>query len=123
MILGRLLVTLPRPAYNFALSDPLPANMEAVNSSFSTESQAYSRFLQPARSGSEWWWEDASPVQELRDDRIVYTASYLSAGVHEFFYLARATVRGVAAAPAARAWLMYEPEVFGRTEGGQRTVE
>ncbi len=69
--LMRLLVTLPKPAYDFALSDPLPANVEAVNTSFATESQAYGRFVQPSRRGSEWWWENESPRQELRDDRAI----------------------------------------------------
>jgi uncharacterized protein YfaS (alpha-2-macroglobulin family) len=32
-------------------------------------------------------------------------------------------VKGKATAPAAKAFLMYEPEVFGRTGGGFRIVE
>ncbi len=113
MLLVRLTVTNPKPYFHFLLTDPIPSNLEIVNSNFAVESASLSRFLDKKRSDQGWW--SSSPNYEYRDDRLVVTQDYLSAGVHEFFYLARPTLRGRASAPAARVSLMYEPEIFGRT--------
>src|SRR5690606_29742697 len=116
--LVRLTVTNPKPRFNFLIEDPLPAAAEVVNTGFAVESAAASRFLQKKRSGASgagYWWQGGSAKYEYRDDRVVITADYLAPGVHEYFYYMRPTVRGTAGRPAARAFPMYEPEVFGRS--------
>ncbi len=124
LYLVRLTVVNPRPSFNFLINDPLPSSLEGVKSGFATESSRMDRFLRDRRvTGATWWWESGSERYEYRDDRVVITRDYLRPGIHEYFYLARALVKGKATAPAARAFLMYEPEVFGRTGGGFMTVE
>jgi len=120
--LCRVTVVCPKPFFNALIVDPLPSTLEIVNTAFRTESSAAAKFETKA-SASRFWWEDSLPVIEYRDDRIVITQDYLSPGAHDFFYLVRPSVKGRAAAPAAFAKLMYEPEIFGRTDGGTMVVK
>ncbi len=123
--LYRLTVVSPKPVFDFLLQDPLPSNVEAVQTAFATESASYGRFLRKQEresGGGYYWWMRSAPRQELRDDKVVFVQSYLGAGIHEFFYLGRATLHGRAGAPAGRAFAMYEPEIFGRTGSGAQDV-
>jgi len=117
LYLNRLIVVNPKPIFQFVLTDPLASGMEAVNTSFSTESASYSRFLEKKREtgGRTWWWESSQDNYEYRIDRVILTKSYLTPGVHEFFYLSKPLLRGRSYWPAAEAKAMYEPEIFGRT--------
>jgi uncharacterized protein YfaS (alpha-2-macroglobulin family) len=67
------------------------------------------------------WW---SPFdhRELRDDRVVYFATRLWKGTYTATYVARATTPGVFVRPPAHAEEMYNPAVFGRSDGGVFTV-
>ncbi len=123
--LVRLTVVTPKPVFQFMLQDLLPSNMEAVQTGFATESSTYDRFLRKKRRdsrGNQYWWEFDWAKYEYRDDRFLATQEYLSAGIHEYFYFARANLRGEVSHPAARAFAMYEPEVFGRTDSGATEV-
>jgi len=53
---------------------------------------------------------------------VVYFASVLWAGSYTTSYLARATTPGVFVRPPAHAEEMYNPAVFGRSDGGVFTV-
>ncbi len=124
LYLYRITVVNPKPYFNFLVSDPLPSNVEPVTSNFATESAAIDRFLREKREPqSGWWWEHDSDRYELRDDRVVISRNYLSPGIHEFYYLGRPVVKGKSTAPAAHAFLMYEPEVFGRTGSADAIVK
>ncbi len=122
--LYRLTVINPKPVYYFVLDDPLPSNVEAVNTGFQTESSSFNRFLEEKREDeeSDYWWMNSNVTYEYRDDRVVVLADYLPVGVHEFFYIGRATVKGVSTYPAAQAFGMYEPERFGRTGAGTQVI-
>jgi hypothetical protein len=69
---------------------------------------------------SGWW----SPFEhrEIRDDRVVWSARVLWRGTYTVTYLARATTPGVFIRPPAHAEEMYNPAVFGRSDGGVFTV-
>ncbi len=124
LYLYRITVVNPKPYFNFLVSDPLPSNVEPVKSNFATESAAIDRFVREKREPqSEWWWEHDSDRYELRDDRVVISRNYLSPGIHEFYYLGRPVVKGKSSSPAAHAFLMYEPEVFGRTGSADTIVK
>ncbi len=114
LYLFRLTLINPKPYFNLVISDPIPSNVEIVNLAFSTEKSSLGRFL-VGRHRSGFWWENAVPNTEYRDDRVIITQNYIDAGIHEYVYLVRPTVKGKAQVPAASAKLMYEPEVFGRT--------
>jgi alpha-2-macroglobulin len=102
-----------------AVTDPLPAGFEAVESWFATSAAAVS--AQQDRQGEEegswtWWWERGGFDHiERHDDRVQLFATRLSEGLHEFSYIVRATTVGTFRTVPARAEEMYEPEVFGRT--------
>jgi uncharacterized protein YfaS (alpha-2-macroglobulin family) len=68
------------------------------------------------------WW---SPFdhRELRDDRVVYSARALWKGAWTASYIARATTPGVFVRPPVHAEEMYNPAVYGRSDGGVFTVK
>ena len=105
-----------------AVSDPLPAGFEPVESWFATTASDLAR-AQVTRELSEreenpwrpWWDRGGFDHVERHDDRVLVFATRLSEGVHEFAYIARATTAGTFRTAPAHAEEMYEPEVFGRT--------
>ena len=138
----RLRITLPAERRFLALEDPLPAGLEAVDLSLRTTGlpgpaaaatepdegeeetpQEGNGYLYDWYYGS-WdagWW---SPFdhRELRDDRVLYVATYLWRGTYTASYVARATTPGVFVRPPAHAEEMYNPAVQGRSDGGVFTV-
>jgi hypothetical protein len=87
------------------ITDPLPAGLEAVDTSFATASQAVQA---PA---SSWAIGD----QQIRADRIEAYADHLSAGIYHLHYLARGVTPGTFAWPGANAHIADRPEEFGRS--------
>jgi len=103
-----------------AVTDPLPAGFEAVESWFATTAASLAREQdnQGDRSSENWfsWWERGGfDHVERFDDRVQLFATRLSEGRHEFTYIVRATTAGTFRTAPARAEEMYTPEVFGRT--------
>ena len=102
-----------------AVTDPLPAGFEPVESWFATSAAALSSAQddQPGvdESWSAWWQRGGFDHVERHDDRVELFATRLSEGRHEFSYIVRATTSGTFRTAPARAEEMYEPEVFGRT--------
>ncbi|HEV2670010.1 MAG TPA: alpha-2-macroglobulin family protein [Gemmatimonadales bacterium] len=139
----RLWITIPSNRQFVALTDPLPAGLEAVDLSLRTTGElpgpgAATPENQPGETGEEeeaggylygwyygsWdagWW---SPFdhKELRDDRVVYVATVLWPGRYSATYIARATTPGTFMRPPAHAEEMYNPGVQGRSDGGTFTV-
>jgi uncharacterized protein YfaS (alpha-2-macroglobulin family) len=105
-----------------AVTDPLPAGFEPVESWFATTARDLAsqqdRQTNEGGDASDWrnWWRYSGfDHVERHDDRIVLFATRLAEGVHEFSYIARATTSGTFRTAPTRAEEMYEPEVFGRT--------
>jgi hypothetical protein len=143
----RLRITLPADRQFVVLDDPLPAGLEAIDLSLRTTGlpPGPGRAAEPpsggpteeeaaegeAMEGRSWgwyygswdsgWW---SPFdhRELRDDRVVYAATFLWKGTYTATYLARATTPGTFVRPPAHAEEMYNPAVRGRSDGGVFTV-
>jgi uncharacterized protein YfaS (alpha-2-macroglobulin family) len=131
----RVRITVPDERHFVVVDDPLPAGLEAVDLSLRTVSPLGPRFtdydpaMEEASSESSWWygsWDSGlwSPFdhKELRDDRVVYSATVLWKGAHMATYLARATTAGTFVVPPAHAEEMYNPGVNGRTGGSDFTV-
>ena len=55
-------------------------------------------------------------------DRTVLFADYMSPGTYVYEYFARATTPGVYMGLPAHAEMLYYPDVFGHSDGGQFTV-
>jgi uncharacterized protein YfaS (alpha-2-macroglobulin family) len=130
----RVRVTVPSERAFVVVDDPLPAGLEAIDLSLRTVGGiARSGAAEPEEGegtegtaeGPRWtfgswdsgWW---SPFdhRELRDDRVVYSARALWAGSYTATYLARATTPGTFQKPQAHAEEMYNPAVYGRSDGG-----
>ena len=139
----RLKITVPENRSFVVVDDALPAGLEAVDLSLNTvgllpgpgtaspdPSQLEGEGQGDAEEADRWdfgswdggWW---SPFdhRELRDDRVVYAARVLWKGTWSMSYVARATTPGVFVRPPAFAEEMYNPAVYGRTEGGTFTVK
>ncbi|HEU4648034.1 MAG TPA: Ig-like domain-containing protein [Gemmatimonadales bacterium] len=140
----RLRITVPTERRFVILDDALPAGLEAIDLSLRTVGgvpgpgaadttasapaddelpgegvEGYYRWAYG--SWDAGWW---SPFdhKEIRDDRVVYVATVLWKGSYTASYLARATTPGVFVRPPAHAEEMYNPAVFGRSDGGVFTV-
>ena len=93
------------PVERVVITDPLPAGMEAVDTTFATTSAALTT---PAAS-----WEIGD--QRIRTDRIEAYADHLDAGIFRLHYLARTVTPGTFAWPGAEAHLADRPDEFGRS--------
>jgi uncharacterized protein YfaS (alpha-2-macroglobulin family) len=101
-----------------AVTDPLPAGFEPVESWFATSAAGLVRQQDDQRDAEDWtsWWRRGGfDHVERHDDRVELFATRLGVGRHTFTYVARATTSGVFRTAPAHAEEMYEPEVFGRT--------
>ncbi|MEP6832251.1 MAG: MG2 domain-containing protein [Gemmatimonas sp.] len=121
------------------VDDPLPAGLEAVDLSLRTSPLASNTpralntpsSMEPfererddnaigswgyGRWDSGWW----SPFdhQELRDDRVVWSATVLWPGRYTLSYLARAATPGTFVRPPTHVEEMYDRAVYGRGDGG-----
>jgi len=102
-----------------AVTDPLPAGFEPVESWFATTAAALKgeqQELERQGDWQSWWMHGGFDHVERHDDRIQLFATRLDVGRHEFSYIVRATTAGTFRTAPAHAEEMYEPEVFGRTE-------
>ncbi|MBL8911923.1 MAG: hypothetical protein JNM17_14615, partial [Archangium sp.] len=130
-----------------AFEVPLPAGLEPVDTSLATTAKLTrspdeeTRDVDYDAEGAEdgeggyadedegpmnpWQFRFWSPFNhvEMRDSRVILFADHLPPGVHVTSFVARATTPGVYVLKPARGELMYEPEVWGRSEGGSFTVE
>jgi alpha-2-macroglobulin len=123
----RLLLNVPQDSYYVTIEDPLPAGMEAVNPGLATTSSAAQTSAAcpsstPDPNTGSYTQCRAYDGVELHDDRVTYFATYLHAGSYEFDYVMRATTPGSYTALPARAYLMYSPETWGRSDGGLITI-
>ncbi|MEZ5418031.1 MAG: MG2 domain-containing protein [Vicinamibacterales bacterium] len=105
-----------------AVTDPLPAGFEAVESWFATTARdlaaATDEQTNAAGDAGDWraWWRYSGFDRvERHDDRVQLFATRLGEGEHTFSYVVRATTAGTFRTAPARVEEMYAPEVFGRT--------
>jgi hypothetical protein len=102
-----------------AVTDPLPAGFEPVESWFATTARSLAERQDAQgevdRSWFSWWQRGGFDHVERHDDRVQLFATRLSEGRHTFSYIVRATTVGTFRTAPAQAEEMYEPEVFGRT--------
>ncbi len=136
----RLTVIVPQDSYYVTIEDPLPAGMEAVNTDLGTTSAAAKEASGTSSNGTCYGPQaggNGGPTAsgnlipichpydgvEMHDDRVTYFATFLAAGVYNFDYAMRATTPGTYYALPTRAYLMYSPETWGRSDGEQFTIK
>jgi alpha-2-macroglobulin len=110
-----------------AVTDPLPAGFEPLESWFATTARSIttteSNPDEPEPTWETVWQRGGFDHVERHDDRVQLFATRLSEGRHQFTYVVRATTAGTFRTAPARAEEMYEPEVFGRTATAVITVQ
>ncbi|MFA6958175.1 MAG: MG2 domain-containing protein [Thermoanaerobaculia bacterium] len=112
---------LPKERRWVAVSDPLPAGFEPVESWFATTAHDLQNDQRYGEEAEEQDWmtsfrKGGFDHIERHDDRVNLFATRLSEGTHVFSYVARATTTGTFIASPVQAEEMYEPEVFGRSK-------
>jgi uncharacterized protein YfaS (alpha-2-macroglobulin family) len=133
LVLVDLSLVVPAAREYVVVDDPLPAGLEAIDPKLFTSAD----WLKLSGFGDDSCVECAASDEagpgyaglgpsfdrsEVRDDRVLFFADELRAGLHHYRYLARATTYGRFVVPPARVEEMYEPEVFGRTAAAEVTV-
>lgn len=97
----------------FMLEDPFPSGFEYVKDDWAYKVEGERDFSGYERYYWRWWYAD----KDVRDDRIVFFATYFGKGIHEFTYLMRAEIPGEYTVNPSKGMLMYYPEVYGNSEG------
>jgi uncharacterized protein YfaS (alpha-2-macroglobulin family) len=122
MVMVTLRLRLTKERRFVAVTDPLPAGFEPIESWFASTAAELARAQEALRfdesdenADRKWWQRGGFDHVERHDDRVMAFATRLSEGVHEFTYIVRATTSGTFRTAPAYAEEMYEPEVFGRT--------
>jgi hypothetical protein len=100
------------PVDHLAITDPLPAGLEAVDTSFQTSIASL-----PAQPDS---WEIG--YQQIYRDKVVAYGGHLDAGVYSLHYLVRSVTPGTFEWPGAQVHLQYAPEEFGRSASSSLEV-
>ena len=115
----RLTLTVPEDMQYFAVEDMLPAGLEPIDTSLKTSSAA----AQGAnlQSSDTPYWQYFGQTS-IHDDRVAVFASDLPRGNYTYTYLARGSTPGAFQTLPATAYQMYQPEIFGRSDGAVFTV-
>ena len=111
---------LPKERRFVAVTDPVPAGFEPVESWFATTARDVAKDRGARTSGDVELGRLCGAAARSITSSATTTASLLfatrlSEGHHEFSYVVRATTAGTFQTAPARVEEMYEPEVFGRT--------
>jgi uncharacterized protein YfaS (alpha-2-macroglobulin family) len=124
LLLVRLTLVAPSALHYVMIEEPLPAGLEAVDQSLEISQQNLEiprsyRWEDMFSRGWGWWYFEHT---QLRDEKVVLSASYLPAGTYIYTYLVRATTVGSFNVIPTTAQEFYFPEVYGRAEGGTFVV-
>ena len=117
-------------AHYMALRIPIPSGAEIVDTSLSTGASKNTSgdSVQNSKTSiwSDWyydWWDDwywdyiPETYQYFYDNEAQYFNNYFPGGNWSKTVTMRAARKGVYPTPPVTAELMYEPEIFGRTDG------
>jgi hypothetical protein len=124
LLLVRLTLVAPNALHYVVVEDPLPAGLEAVDQSLEINPQNLQipqRFSWDDIFSRGWGWWYFKHTQ-LRDEKVVLSASHLPAGTYIYTYLARVSTVGTFNVIPPTAQEFYFPEVYGRGEGSTFVV-
>jgi hypothetical protein len=124
LLLVRLTVVAPNALHYVMVEDPLPAGLEAVDQSLEVNPQNLQvpkqfKWDDIFSRGWGWWYFQHT---QLRDEKVVLSASYLPTGTYIYTYLARVSTVGTFNVIPPTAQEFYFPEVYGRGEGSTFVV-
>ena len=120
----QLTISAPGGLRNLLVADPLPAGLEAIDTSLKSSPTVNVpldyNWAQIDSVGWGWWY--FSHV-ELRDEKVVLSADYLPGGTYIYTYQVRATTAGTFQVIPPTAQEFYFPEVYGRGDGSVFVVK
>jgi hypothetical protein len=121
-----LSLDLPKERRYVAVTDPIPAGFEPVESWFATTAADLAKANDQEdgprpRRWDDIWRRGTFDHVERHDDRVDLFATRLASGHHEFSYIVRATTAGTFVTAPTRAEEMYAPEISGRAS--TQTIE
>jgi alpha-2-macroglobulin len=118
----RLSMIVSQDVHYFVLQDTLPAGLEIIDRNLLTATQTVDgpgfERQSPRWGWGYWYFSDI----DLRDKGANLYAQFLPRGSYTFTYQARVTAAGQFQVIPAQAYAFYQPEVFGRSDGGLFTV-
>jgi alpha-2-macroglobulin len=100
------------PVNHLVINDPLPAGLEAIDTSFQTAPTYF-------QSQPDSWEIN---YQQIYRDRVTAYGDHLEAGVYTLHYLVRSVTPGLFDWPGAEVHLQYAPEEFGRSASSQLEI-
>ena len=118
----RVTVIAPDSLHYVLVNDPLPAGLEAIDTSLLTDVQVPSVYTYQDFGSRGWGWWFFDHV-ELHDEKVVLSADYLPAGTYVYTYLARASTAGTFNVIPTTAEELYFPDVAGRGAGSEFVVK
>jgi uncharacterized protein YfaS (alpha-2-macroglobulin family) len=107
----RLTVRVPQESWYVIVEDHLPAGLEGLNERLATTSFVAREYGEEAFQ----WREVGYNRKDVFDDRVAFFNTQLRPGTYTYSYLARVTHAGTFHALPAQVYLMYAPEVWGRS--------
>ncbi len=118
----RLTVVVPQAVHYVVINDPLPAGLEALDASLTTDVQVPQSYTRQDYDARGWGWWYFSHIEQ-RDEKVVLSSDYLPAGTYVYTYLARASTAGTFKVIPPNAAEFYFPDVGGRGAGSTFTVK
>ncbi len=109
---------LPAGSRYLVIEDVLPAGLVPINPMFKNEYSSTNDFY-----GNYYDGRDYPSAQEITKEGMITSFDYVDDGIVEFTYKARVISRGVYNTPPATAFLMYDPDVYGRTGATKVTID
>jgi uncharacterized protein YfaS (alpha-2-macroglobulin family) len=121
-----LSLDLPKERRYVAVTDPIPAGFEPVESWFATTAADLAKANDQEDGPRQRRWDDiwrrgTFDHVERHDDRVDLFATRLASGHHEFSYIVRAATAGTFVTAPTLAEEMYAPEISGRAS--TQTIE
>ena len=120
----KVTIIAPNDLYYVVIEDPIPAGTEPVDTGLLTTSvvgQAPTLdYADPFYYGWGWWWFSNT---DIRDEKVVLSASYLPKGTYEYTYTIHASLAGSYNVIPTQGFEFYFPEVSGRGDGLLFTIE
>ncbi len=128
-----LYISVPAARNFVVVDDSVPGGLEPVNRDLATASEVDARKGDFKAAGGSFWFKFSDWIdfgisrwnfyhQEIRHDSVRFYSDYLPAGNYHLSYAAQAIATGTFSALPTMAQEMYDPDVYGKTEGANVEV-
>jgi len=117
LLIARLTMVIPRSLNYVLIDDPLPAGLEVVNSNLAGYPGGSVSGKISCGCYNSWWDSWRFEHAELRDERVVLSASSIPAGTYAYTYVVRASTPGTFHVMPPTGQEFYSAEVYGRGDG------